>query len=253
MAALIVSWWLYVWITAPTFGSSVINPASHKCNHTVKYFLLFVKVRATVPWLRWMTVAYGAFYALILVLVALWVAGTCTQNTAPNEQSEDPLAELPPWGLISLSRYLLIMRLATFTLATVILELTIHVNNLQPGESVWSFGQILAFMIAMGSVFEVVKFVVGKEWKHRSRESIELEGMLVEYPFRHGYNLIVASLRETLCLKMVAGASRAQAVDSYSYVYARHDGGTRFICDTVRSEMTRALLRIRNILLSLWE
>lgn len=70
----------------------------------------------------------------------------------------------------------IIARLLFVTYGTVMLELTIKRNNVAPGENVWSFGQIVAVVIAVGGINEVVHFFLGKEWKHETAEDERIEG-----------------------------------------------------------------------------
>jgi hypothetical protein len=69
-----------------------------------------------------------------------------------------------------------IARLLFVTYGIVMLELTIRRNNVAPGENVWSFGQIVAVVIAVGGMNEVLHFVLGKEWKHTTAEAELIEG-----------------------------------------------------------------------------
>lgn len=70
----------------------------------------------------------------------------------------------------------LIARLMFVTYGTVMLELTVKRNNIAPGENVWSFGQIVAVVIAVGGINEVVHFFLGKEWRHETAEDEQIEG-----------------------------------------------------------------------------
>jgi len=70
-----------------------------------------------------------------------------------------------------------IARLLFVTYGVVMLELTIKRNDVAPGESVWSFGQIVAVVIAIGGMNEVLNFFLGKEWEDNTAEAEQIKGM----------------------------------------------------------------------------
>jgi hypothetical protein len=61
--AAFMGWSLYVWIHVDEYGSQP------ECNNHIKYVIMFVNVRATVPWLRGLTIAgiVGGAVALVVV------------------------------------------------------------------------------------------------------------------------------------------------------------------------------------------
>ena len=95
-----------------------------------------------------------------------------------------------PFGAATRGSRNLIGRLLFVTYGTVMLELTIKRNNVAPGENVWSFGQIVAMVIAVGGINEVVHFLLGKEWKHETVEDEQIEGKRVFRPCERNRMLI---------------------------------------------------------------
>lgn len=83
MIALALAWLLYIWIRAPTFGSHLIGGGLHNCNHHVKYILLFIEVRATVPWLRWFIVAgLGSQVVTALAMLPVGFSAMADENSS---------------------------------------------------------------------------------------------------------------------------------------------------------------------------
>jgi hypothetical protein len=95
-SALFIAWWLYVWITAPTFGG---NPATG-CNDNTIYVVFFKNVRATTPWLRWLFVSTGSIVALALVLIPI-VVWSMLVDAAADSVPDPPGFEYPRLTAVS--------------------------------------------------------------------------------------------------------------------------------------------------------
>lgn len=76
-------------------------------------------------------------------------------------------------------RSYIFIRLLTLIYGTVMLELTIKRNHVQPGESSWGFGQIVAVVIAAGGLNEVLHFVLGEEWENMTEEDERNNSMYI--------------------------------------------------------------------------
>ncbi|KAF8319740.1 hypothetical protein DL93DRAFT_2053375 [Clavulina sp. PMI_390] len=187
LGALFVAWWLYVWITAPTFGAS--NFSNPSCsNHSIKYVLMFVNVRPTAAWLRWLAVAAGSIVALVTLFVPVMVWAFIVEERQESADLEGAMgitgggnkhitfanAALSEPGPSSGS---VIWRVLFAIYGTVMLELTVRRNDVGPGEGAWGFGQIVAVIIAVGGLNEVLQFFLGEEWRFESPEDEELLGM----------------------------------------------------------------------------
>ncbi|KAF9507451.1 hypothetical protein BS47DRAFT_311284 [Hydnum rufescens UP504] len=220
---LLLCWTMYMWATAPTFGP----PAA--CNDATIYVLLFVSIRATVGWLRWIFVTAEAIalFALVYVpIVAILAVRNLGNNhvvgderpnstsmdatrvgeanalergvisshlrsglelqrmdgplntTASREQSvTEPVHPRPRRAFTQLSTVSnnrlyfqtsfasgrgLVGRFLASIYGVTMLELTIHRNKKRVvgDENQWAFGQIAAIIIAIGSLNEVLQFLL---------------------------------------------------------------------------------------------
>lgn len=79
-------------------------------------------------------------------------------------------------GAMALGSKSIITRLFFVIYGTVMLELTVQRNNVQSGENVWSFGQIVAVTIALGGLNEVIHFFLGREWENVTEEDEKVIG-----------------------------------------------------------------------------
>ncbi|KAF8314259.1 hypothetical protein DL93DRAFT_2097361 [Clavulina sp. PMI_390] len=147
---LMSSWAMYVWIKAPSFGASLFPSGDPRCNDTVKYVILFVNIRATVPWARWLSVA-GASTSTIGFIIR----NTLLRPTnAPPGYAEDHR---------SIVQFMVHATKISFVYNVIMLELTISRNNVAPGESTWSFGQIVPVVIGASAVIDVILFFLSNE------------------------------------------------------------------------------------------
>ncbi|KAF8317154.1 hypothetical protein DL93DRAFT_2055894 [Clavulina sp. PMI_390] len=166
LLGIFTAWWLYVWITIPSFGVANFASGNPMCNHTVKLVVLFANVRLTAPWLRWMFVANGVVSAIGLIVLAGMTLGVIR-----GDHQDSKVHELPPrpnHDPFSILRYLYDLREARpmldisrafFTIyGIVMLELIVARNDIARGENVWSFGQVLAMLVTLSGIKEVVEF-----------------------------------------------------------------------------------------------
>ncbi|KAF8314205.1 hypothetical protein DL93DRAFT_2228034 [Clavulina sp. PMI_390] len=138
---LLVSWSMYVWITAPSFGISALPSGDPQCNDSVKYVILFMNVRATVAWARWLAVtgfSLGALGVLIMGFILILSLGGGVDGV---DTKESGIA----WSFNILG----------WVYNVVMLELTIKRNNVAPGEHIWSFGQIVPVIIAISGIVDI--------------------------------------------------------------------------------------------------
>ncbi|KAF9507450.1 hypothetical protein BS47DRAFT_1277484, partial [Hydnum rufescens UP504] len=168
---LLLCWTMYMWATAPTFGP----PGA--CNDATIYVLLFVNVRATVGWLRWIFVTAEAIALFVLVCVpivailAVWNLGNSHvgRDERPNSTSMGALSTISNTKLYfqtsSASGRGLVGRFLASIYGVTMLELTIHRNKkyVVGDENQWAFGQIAAMVIAIGSLNEVLQFLLPED------------------------------------------------------------------------------------------
>lgn len=148
---------MYIWIRAPTLGSHLIGGGLYNCNHHVKYILLFIKVRATVPWLRWFIVA-GLGSQAVTALAILPVGLSAMADDNSSDSSSNSSSEI---SILSITGF--IFRPIVFIYGAATLELIVKHNDVQSGEQVWSFGQIVAITIAIGGIVGLVDFMLDDE------------------------------------------------------------------------------------------
>ncbi|KXX80195.1 hypothetical protein MMYC01_204225 [Madurella mycetomatis] len=146
---------IYVFATAPTFGS---NP---ECNHSTVYVLFGVDIPATSPVFRWMLVAV---LAILLLGICGWLlSAVCISvdvilrrepglHEGDNEQKKE--RKQAPYELIG--------RLAGTIYLAVMLELMMKRNALAPGADLWGFGQVLAMTMLVGPLIELASLMLGK-------------------------------------------------------------------------------------------
>ncbi|KAF8314201.1 hypothetical protein DL93DRAFT_2200881 [Clavulina sp. PMI_390] len=163
-----LSWSMYVWITAPSFGTSLFPSGDPRCNDSVKYTILFITARVTAPWFRWGSVAALALTSLFfLVLCAegvyfIWFAVWATYNHEENLTLEEGSIEIDTsrkyGGWMSADEFNF-LQLGVFFLwvhNVIMLELTIKRSHVAPGEELWGFGQILPVVIAIAGIINLI-------------------------------------------------------------------------------------------------
>lgn len=148
---------IYVFATAPTFGS---DP---QCNDSTVYVVFGVDIPATNPVLRWMLVAVLAILLLgiccwLLFVVCVSVDVILRRDPGLHEsgighKKERKLRRVP---------YDLVGRLAGTIYLAVMLELMMKRNALAPGADLWSFGQVLAMTMLVGPLIELTSLMLGK-------------------------------------------------------------------------------------------
>ncbi|KAI0287344.1 hypothetical protein BC826DRAFT_1108519 [Russula brevipes] len=150
-------WLLYVWVKDSDFGSQP------ECNHLVKYVLFFANVKATVTWLRVLFIIYLVLTACALlftfaVILSVYLSPDIHKKlrSVVGPGHGQPEQESPPANRRTMRRYVSFSFVsAVYGVAT--LELIVRRNrpNIQPGEGVWGFGQIIALILILGSVIDV--------------------------------------------------------------------------------------------------
>ncbi|GAB1317982.1 Sphingoid long-chain base transporter RSB1 [Madurella fahalii] len=146
---------IYVFATAPTFGS---NP---ECNDSTVYVLFGVDIPATSPVLCWMLVAVLATLLLGIccwLLIVVCISADVILRREPDLHEghnghKDGRKQVP---------YELIGRLAGTIYLAVMLELMMKRNALAPGVDLWSFGQVLAMTMLVGPLIELASLILGK-------------------------------------------------------------------------------------------
>lgn len=162
------------------------------CNHSTKYVVMFISVRATVSWLRIISVVGAAISIIPLALIPLFAGflwfgnrqttarGVTTspatlENGAALETSRSPRRNIISNFSDAPSRSYAAGLLASIY-GIVMLELTVSRNNVEKGEAAWSFGQIFALLVTIGSINEVAHFIMSKEWPTGNPQ-----GMFISY------------------------------------------------------------------------
>ncbi|TDL15462.1 hypothetical protein BD410DRAFT_808886 [Rickenella mellea] len=159
------AWSLRVWSTALTFGSQP------ECNHSTKYVIVWVTVRVTATWMRRFWIAWTvivSFYVFVITIgfvLAYCCSSSSDRASSLHNASGDGDGRMD-WDDVPLIVLGVQLRLMYFTYGVVMLELTatnscleqIKRNNVLPGESVWSFGQILSVVLLLGFFNDAIKW-----------------------------------------------------------------------------------------------
>ncbi|KAI0257998.1 hypothetical protein BC834DRAFT_975731 [Gloeopeniophorella convolvens] len=163
--AMVYSWAIYVWVLDARFGSQP------ECNDLVKYIVFGFTVRATVNWYR----------VLALVIFPLSLANLIRGRyllLRALHRSEH--LEEEKYGMNSLKAWLGSVALAIYSI--VILELTVKRNSslILPGESDWTFGQVVAVVLTLASIIEIVDHLynarrAGRKMLKQPRSATELQ------------------------------------------------------------------------------
>ncbi|TDL15076.1 hypothetical protein BD410DRAFT_845486 [Rickenella mellea] len=141
-----LAWSLYVWSTALTFGSQP------ECNHSTKYIIMWVTVRATATWVRicWISGTAIALAYVILMLVFEF-ANPCLSGRTISVRSDIWEEDSDDGDIGELAWFDVAVRLTHFIYG-------IKRNNVLPGESVWSFGQVLSLVLLLGFCNDAIKW-----------------------------------------------------------------------------------------------
>jgi hypothetical protein len=152
---------LYVWITAPTFGSQP------NCNASTVYVLLGADIHPTDPAFRWLIVAATCLTLLSIILFSTAFANTLTKyiRKTSNSVQQEGVGEQGYLVFGSL------IHLGGWVYAVVAFEQTLQSNNLSPNDFEWSFGQILAIVLLIGPLFNLITVLHDEsESKHENHE-----------------------------------------------------------------------------------
>ncbi|KAK6523314.1 hypothetical protein TWF281_001293 [Arthrobotrys megalospora] len=167
---------VYVWITAPTFGSQP------ECNSSTVYVVFGVSISATAPIFRYIILATLAvipaciIVALILMLPCVLCIVACKLCSDSDSESGgvgavatslNPEPADPCVAATNRVKYVL-ANLAFCIYAIVSLEQTISRNNLDVEEKEWTFGQIIAVFLLLGVGNEVVTILLAQVDRRRA-------------------------------------------------------------------------------------
>lgn len=165
---------LYIWLTAPTFGSQP------ECNAGTLYAVFGVRVHATSDVFRYVILAFMAMMSIawiINILFSAMLARYCCGGGRGRRGAvggrEVALAE----GVMRRMRISdprhkgnavkqqiieLMIHTGVNIYMIVTLEQTVSMNRLDAAEKEWTFGQILALFVLLGVVVEVANILLSK-------------------------------------------------------------------------------------------
>jgi hypothetical protein len=137
-------WWILLMRNAEHFGTQP------ECNDKTIIVILWISVRATVPWLRILSfvIAGSGLFVIAVATVSLIVFIYAWKGLWPLQKWEPSICS----RIRDFVKY-------TLPLAFIIswIELTIHRNNISPGTNEWSFGQTMGATLYL---FSIVSFLM---------------------------------------------------------------------------------------------
>jgi len=154
-------WFLYVAIDGTRFGS---QPS---CNHLVNFVVFFSDVRATVTWFRVIMILFFAGAIPLFLFFLSFLIFAPAEFMRRRTKALDGLFENHP--RLEWVRYVIGIPLVVYIVANLELIMYRNRSNIQPGENVWGFGQIIAIVLTLGIFMDMV--VAIREWyrlKHHS-------------------------------------------------------------------------------------
>ena len=140
---------IYVWSTAPQFGSQL------ECNSSTVYVVLGAAFPVVSPVFRWLLVAQCSIMAFALIIVTIMLFPLI--SVAKKILKLVPLAPARSTPLVRVTAHI-----AIWTYAVVTFEQLLQRNTLSPGASQWSFGQILAMILLLYPAFEATCYFFGR-------------------------------------------------------------------------------------------
>ena len=178
---------VYIWLRAPQFGSQP------ECNGSTLYVVFGVSIHATAAVFRWIilgtfAIVPGVFVVMLIVGLPCWITACCFGERLTivpsggggrdNNWSSDASAGRNAW----VTRTLQVAGITAFSIyAIVSLEQTIRRNHLGPEEREWTFGQVIALFLLLGTANEIINVILaGLDRRRRSgvgvgnREGVEL-------------------------------------------------------------------------------
>jgi hypothetical protein len=183
---------VYVWVTAPTFGSQP------KCNEDTVYVFFGVSIKATSPVFRYIilgtlgTVVAGYAIAFMCMLPCLcWFFMHRRRNPGMGNRVEGLARGWIPWfveinppvyldrveppgrlhGQALLKYTLNKVAYCSFCIYLIVsLEQTIRRNDLDPEESGWTFGQVIAIFLLLGVANELLNVLLAR-WDRKKGEN----------------------------------------------------------------------------------
>ncbi|KAL8786284.1 MAG: hypothetical protein Q9213_002879 [Squamulea squamosa] len=191
IAGAFVSFLAYVWATAPRFGSQP------ECNASTAYVIFWVNINATNIVFRYailvlmvLAVTLAVMNGLVGGLTAAWCCGIRDENR--EVRSGDLAAMITilsrvqirerriKWALQQQNLGDGILRTLVNVYGIVMLELTVHRNNLSSEEQGWTFGQILAIFLLLGVVAEVLNVLLAKLDSKPEKTQPDVENVAME-------------------------------------------------------------------------
>jgi hypothetical protein len=157
-----VIWTLYVWITAPKFGSQP------ECNSSTIYVIFGVSIHVIEPVLRWVIVALTASMALVLFVATLMTIPLrfCTQEQRSHQDGMYEGNEQRPTARARAGIQALITLCANIYFI-VSLEQTISRNTIDVAEREWTFGQVIALFLLIGVAFDLLNLCLAVIERYR--------------------------------------------------------------------------------------
>ncbi|KAK6332692.1 hypothetical protein TWF730_004351 [Orbilia blumenaviensis] len=171
-----IAFTVYVWITAPTFGSQP------ECNISTVYVVFGVSVSATAPIFRVTPVpgchtsVYNHYADFDATLCTVHAGHKLCSDSDSNSGIVAPVASLDPEPadpcVAAMNRLISILANLAFCIyAIVSLEQTISRNNLDVEEKEWTFGQIIAVFLLLGVGNEIMNILLAHVDHRRANAS----------------------------------------------------------------------------------
>ena len=145
-AACFGAWWIFLTRNAEHFG------AQPECNDKTIIVILWISIRATVPWLRILSFVIAG---ILLFMVAVVILLFCVFTDIWKGQWPVKKWERNPWICSRILDFVKYVIPHVFLISWI--ELTIHRNNIGPGANEWSFGQTMGAMLYL---FAIVSFLM---------------------------------------------------------------------------------------------
>ena len=136
------AWVVYVFATAPTFGTR------HECTKQTNFVLFGKNIRATNGAFRWSMAAVFAS-ALLALLIGSPYSVHKRWKYATIDSKGEAQRTVRFLGRLFGSGYCL-----------AVLEVTIRRHRLEPGNSLWTFGQMIAMVTLVGPAIEFIAIIL---------------------------------------------------------------------------------------------
>ncbi|KAI2732718.1 hypothetical protein CBS147332_1857 [Penicillium roqueforti] len=185
---------VYVWVTAPQFGSQPL------CNKDTVYVVFGVSIKSTSPVFRYIILgtlgAVVAGYALVFTCILPCLCGYAAYRRRHPDAGNRIEGQKRGWmnwfmevnhpiyqdhpepperlhGQALLNFTLNKVAYCSFCIYLIVsLEQTIHRNNLDPEEKGWTFGQVIAIFLLLGVANELLNVLLAS-WDRRQAEGAQ--------------------------------------------------------------------------------